>query len=221
MIPRIFYSLLGAAFVAFGIFWLLQSLVRTNQNEITHQENIRVIDFVRLERESKLQKKERIKPKKPEPLPKPQPKTEVLQEKVSNKKMVAGPIKLDLEIPLSFTAKGMLGDAIVERGLGVGMEGRELGTGAVNTNVIPLSRINPIYPRRAKMKKIEGYVQAEFTITESGNVKDIEIIKSYPEGIFETSAKRALIRWTFKPKMEKGKAVPQRAGLTINFRLNP
>lgn len=181
-----------------------------NLDKVKSQENIRFIDFVRLERESELQKKERVRPKRPKPLPKPKPKTEVKQEKMPNKDLTAEPMRLDLDLPLDLAAKGMLGDAMV----GIGAQ-------EVNTNVIPLSRVNPVYPRRAKMMKAEGYIQVEFTITKSGHVKDIEIVRSYPEGLFDTSARRALIRWTFKPKMEGGKAVPQRAGLTINYRSEP
>ena len=92
--------------------------------------------------------------------------------------------------------------------------------GAVNANVIPLARINPIYPKRAKMMKIEGFVALEFTITQLGTVRDIKILNSQPPKIFDRSASRALSKWKFKPKVVNQVAVEQRASVQINFKLD-
>jgi len=212
LIARLLLSLAGAAVISLFTFWVLQRLTSSDQNVIAQRDEIRVIDFVRLQHESEPQQKERIKPQKPKPLPKPEPvKAQVQQPPVPNQTMAPEPMPLDLDLPVDLSAKGMLGDAVVSAGM---------GRQEINTNVIPLSRVNPIYPRRAKMMKIEGYVQVEFTITPAGGVTDIAVVKSYPEGVFDASTKRALLRWTFKPKVVDGKPVSQRAGLTINFRLN-
>lgn len=207
---RVALSLLGAFVICAAIFWSLQRMITTNQNGITTQDDIRFIDFVRLQKVSEPRKKERVKPKKPKPLAQPRPVTKVKQVDMPKREMIMPMMMPDLDQPLNLSGKAMLGDAVVG-----GFSGRQI----VNTNVTPLSRVNPVYPRRAKMLKIEGYVQVEFTITASGNVRDVAIVKSYPKGVFDTSAKRALLRWTFKPKMEAGEAVAQRAGLTINYRL--
>ena len=42
----------------------------------------------------------------------------------------------------------------------------------------PISKVQPIYPRKA-MKKLEsGYVVVEFTVTETGSVEDVFVVKS-------------------------------------------
>ena len=222
MIIRILLGLIGATVLSVSVFWVLQSLINIDQKKSDHRENIRIIDYVRLQRESIVQKKERIKPKKPNVLDKPVAKTQVLKESVSKKNRAAAELvstnldmPLNIDMPLNLSAKGILGDAVVSGVNGGGFRIRE-----VNMDVIPLSRINPVYPRRARLMKIQGYVQVEFTITQFGNVKDVVVVKSHPEGVFDNSAKNAIVRWTFKPKMEEGKAVEQRAGLTINFRLH-
>jgi len=198
-----------------GIFWVLQRLVHMDQDGIARRDDIRVVDFVRLRHESEPQKKERVKPEKPKPMPpEPQPKVQVQQPQLPHKAMAAEPMALDLAPAVDLSAGGMPGDAVIAGG-GIGREFE------INLNVIPLSRVQPVYPRRAKMMKVEGYVQAEFTITASGRVKDVVIVKSQPEGVFDSAAERALIHWTFKPKIVQGEAVPQRAGLTVSFRLDP
>jgi protein TonB len=211
LIARILLSLFSAFTISAGIFFFLKQMVNVDGEELKSNENLRYVNFVRLQKETEPQKKERNKPKKPKPVQKLTPKKVVQKKEIKTNMAKFEPIPVNLNVPLNLSAKNLLGNAIV----GSGFEKQE-----VNTNVMPLSRINPVYPRRAKLKKIEGYVQTEFTITPSGNVKDIVIIKSYPEGVFDISAKQALIRWTFKEKMENGKAVSQRAGITINYRLN-
>jgi protein TonB len=211
LIVRLFFSLFGALFVSIGIFLFLKQMTHINQSELKKSENLRFIDFVRLQKTSEPQKKQRVKPKKPKPLQKPKPKKFVQKQKIKTDIPKVAPMPIDLNIPLNLSAKDLLGNAVVGGGF---------GKQEVNTNVMPMSRVNPVYPRRAKMMKVEGYVQTEFTITPSGHVKDIVIVKSYPEGTFDVSAKRALIQWTFKPEIENGKAISQRAGITINYRLN-
>ena len=48
-----------------------------------------------------------------------------------------------------------------------------------------------------------------FTITDQGTVDDIEVVQSYPPGVFEESAQRAVGKWMYKPKVQDGMAVAQ------------
>jgi protein TonB len=70
------------------------------------------------------------------------------------------------------------------------------------------------------MMKKEGYVKLEFTITAFGTVKDVAVVESRPANLFDTSAKNALLKWKFKPKVIASQAVEQRAMIQIDFRLN-
>jgi len=130
---------------------------------------------------------------------------------------------LNLDIPLNLSAVSALSDARVavsaENTLG-DAHGIGIGGRAVNTNVIPLSRINPVYPKRAKMMKKEGFVVLEFTITPFGTVKDAVAVRAEPKNMFENSAVSALLKWRFKPKVEDNKPVEQRAMIQMDFRLD-
>lgn len=78
----------------------------------------------------------------------------------------------------------------------------------------PLVRIEPIYPRMARNQGITGSVVVEFTITATGEVENIQIIKADPEDIFEEATEQALTQWQFEPR-----TTARRARQTIRFNL--
>ena len=102
--------------------------------------------------------------------------------------------------------QSLLGDAVVGFGFG-------------DSDVIPLVRMNAVYPQRALRQKIEGFVTARLQISPEGTVETVEIIEAEPRGVFEREAIRALYRYKFKPKMENGRPVAQTATQTIEFKL--
>ncbi len=207
---RTVLSVIPAIGLVFLLFWSLQMMIKVGGKPLVESKDLHMVDFVRLKKEQQLTKKERVKPKKPKPKKEP-PKPKVNIQK--NVKVTKKPLiheKIDMDLPLNLSAVSALGDASVSA-----FGGRE-----ISTNVIPLARINPIYPKRAKMMKKEGYVKMEFTITTFGTVKDVEVVESNPEGLFDSSAKRAILKWKFRPKLEEGQAVEQRAMLQIDFKLD-
>jgi protein TonB len=50
------------------------------------------------------------------------------------------------------------------------------------------------------MKGQEGWVLLEFDITEVGTVDNVKVIESEPRRVFDSSARRALLKWKYKPK---------------------
>lgn len=208
--PRVMISLVGAIFFSVLFLLTLSTTINVRNVSMSADDDLRYIDFVRLKKEQKLTKKERVKPKKPEPKKKPvKPKINIPKPKQSNiTPRTMQPLNLDLPVDLSATSA--LGDAMV-----AGYSDR-----AISTNVIPLVRIDPIYPKRARMLKKEGYVKLEFTITKFGSVKDIVVIEADPVRLFDSSAKRALTKWKFRPKVENNQALEQRAMVQINFKLD-
>lgn len=93
------------------------------------------------------------------------------------------------------------------------------GDNASGGNVVPLVRIQPRYPARAAMAKVEGWVELSFTITPAGGVVDARVVDSQPPRIFDKEALRALLKWKFKPRVIDGVPVPQRATQRMDFRL--
>ncbi|WP_417665482.1 energy transducer TonB [Pseudidiomarina sp.] len=80
----------------------------------------------------------------------------------------------------------------------------------------PIVRINPRYPPAAARDGIQGWVQLRFTIDEAGGVTDVEVIDSEPRRVFDQEARRALLRWKYKPKVVDGKPVRQ-TGQTVQL----
>lgn len=202
--------LVPAAIVVFGLFWTLQSMIRVAAAPPVIQDRRHMVDFVRVKKEQHLTKKERLKPKKPVAKKQPlKPRIDIKKEiQVEKKPLLQA--NIDMDLPIDLSAVSALGDAYVSGS----------GSQAVSTNILPLSTIQPIYPKRAKMMRKEGYVKLEFTITAMGTVKNIHIVESNPAKIFDTSAKNALLRWKFKPKVVENQAVEQRAVIQIDYRLS-
>ena len=79
--------------------------------------------------------------------------------------------------------------------------------------------VTPEYPTRAQRKRQEGYVDLHFTSSVTGEVKDVVVAASQPEGVFDEAAIRALKRWKFKPREVDGQTIEQRLSLRMRFEL--
>ena len=84
---------------------------------------------------------------------------------------------------------------------------------------IPLFKVQPVYPRRAQERGIEGYVIVAFTITESGTIEDPYVIEGkcrsqnnrdgdYNDcSMFNSATMRAALKLKYKPTVRDGKTV--------------
>lgn len=92
-------------------------------------------------------------------------------------------------------------------------QGLDLGMGfggmMTDSDVLPLVRVEPLYPRRANERGIEGWVHLRFTISRAGVVKDPVVVDADPPNTFNRAAERAVLKWKYKPKMVNGKPVEQ------------
>lgn len=64
-------------------------------------------------------------------------------------------------------------------------------------NVHPIVRIEPEYPKHAAEENIEGSVVLSFNVDKNGATKNIKVIASEPQGVFDRSAKKALAQWQY------------------------
>lgn len=87
-------------------------------------------------------------------------------------------------------------------------------------DIVPVVVIRPMYPREAAMAGVEGWVKVEFTITETGTVKDPRVVDAQPPRVFNREAVRAILKWKFKPRVVDGVAVERRATQVIDFTLD-
>jgi TonB family protein len=88
------------------------------------------------------------------------------------------------------------------------------------TGIIPLYKIPPEYPYKAKQRSIEGQVTLEFTINKVGKVEDIKVVKAVPPNVFNRSAIEALKNWQFKPQSVGGEVANVRAQQEIIFKMS-
>jgi TonB family protein len=63
----------------------------------------------------------------------------------------------------------------------------------------PLLRYDPKYPVRAAQERLSGFIKFNFFVNKQGDVTAVNILKSYPKGIFEREIIRTAKRWKYKP----------------------
>lgn len=85
--------------------------------------------------------------------------------------------------------------------------------------LVLVKSVQPDYPGRARNRSIEGWVDLEFTVSESGAVTDVAVRDANPRGVFEQSATAALLQWRYKPVLRDSKPAAQRARIRIRFAL--
>lgn len=187
---------LGGLFTT-SMFWLLWTLVGAAVDVGDMAEATR-IDFSRMRRDTEVQTKrdEKVERERPPPAPE-MPRMAFNVGGVDNNVAQLTPM-LD--------ARGAMSRMTMSAGS--------------DRDVIPLVRIAPDYPPRALSRGLEGWVQVQFTITPTGQVKDPMVVNAEPKNIFDDAALKAIARWRYNPKVEGGVAV-ERVGVQtiIRFQL--
>lgn len=189
-------SILLAVVVSGALFSFLHYLI-TRRGEAVESRQATKIEFTRLRRDTEVQQKKR--------------------EKAELEK----PKELPPQANISRSSLDMGGDAIaviaptVEAKTNV-RANVSLGAGGTDRDSIPLVRIEPDYPMKARQRGIEGWVVVKFTITPAGTIKDAQVMQASPPGIFDEAAIRAVSRWKYNPKIEGGVAV-ERPGIMVRL----
>lgn len=216
---RIFIGLLLAILVNYGLFTLMKEMTNSDISLYRDDNEILVLDFVRLKQEET--QPETIKreiPKKPPPPEEPPPPTPTTAPKMTQPDVQQPQMDMPkIDIPLNIAGQPYLGDFSAEPAPAPSptpVQGPQM-----DDEVVPLVRIPPNYPRVAQRRGIEGVVTVVFTITRDGRVKDPEVVSASPENVFDNAAKTAILKWKFKPKVVDGEPVERRATQEIEFKL--
>lgn len=183
-IIRMLVGVVAGLAIAFLLYWLMSALVAAGVNALTEAPKGRIVDFVRVPDPPQL-RTEQPKPEKP-------PKPEVAPE---TPKMENTQVK-----PVGNTVN--IGDLGVDSSLAVDTGA---GLSASDGEYLPIVKVAPQYPSRAQSRGIEGWVLLRFTVTETGAVVDPEVIDAEPSGIFDNAAKKAVLRFKYKPRVIDGK----------------
>jgi periplasmic protein TonB len=83
-----------------------------------------------------------------------------------------------------------------------------------------LARVNPDYPFQARERGVEGFVAIKVLVGKDGAVRQVNILKSKPNGVFDQSVRKAVANWRFRPGEVGGEPVTAWITTTLHFRLN-
>ena len=83
----------------------------------------------------------------------------------------------------------------------------------------PIARLSPLYPPRARLRRIEGDVQVEFVVTPEGAVRDAVVVQATPSDVFEQTALQAVQHWRFDPGLKDGQPIAVRVRQKLTFML--
>lgn len=177
---------MGSIFTSILLFGLLSLIASDSAPRKSIVEGNK-IDFIRVQKEEVINKQTRKMQKPPKPN---QPPPAQLSPKSTAVKMEAS----NFEMSTPITAP--------EIELSAG-----LGFNVSDGDYIPLVKVEPMYPRRARARGQEGFVLLEFTITRNGTVRDAIVISSEPKGVFDEVALEAARKFRYRPKSLNGETV--------------
>lgn len=212
MLKRSLISVVLALVFVVLMFWGMQALVMGNSGVLKTSEQIDFVDFVSIKRDNPPDEKVRPKPEPPPPPKQPPPPQKMEVQSEQPQEQAPTPMEIP-NIGLNSAIKG--GPAVGTFSPGQG----GAGAGLFDGDIIPIARVQPDYPVAAQRQGIEGRVLLEIIVNPDGSVREAKVIESTPRGMFDAAAKRAVMRWKFKPKVVDGVPMAQRGTQPIDFTL--
>lgn len=211
---RYLVSMALALIVSLGLFWGMDKLVNKERHELTSDEDLRMVDFIHVKQNEKVQEKKRELPKPPPPPKRPPPPPEM--KVTATVKPVMEQMPMDtpkLDLPVNVTGGSVLGHY---------SQGGGAQALAGNNGPVPLATFQPQMPRKAARSGLEkGIVLLEFVVNERGGVENVKVLKEKPRKLgLGKAAKKTVSKWTFKPKMVDGKPVSAKMAQEIEFSTN-
>jgi len=177
----------AALVITMGLLFMMQTMIETGESVIQKMAAVEFADFIRVRRDERIETRTE-KPKKmmPEELP------EMLDPRQAVEQDPGG-------ITIGYSMTKLAHDQVDLAGL--------IGDfGSADGEFMPLVRVLPIYPQRARQRGLEGWVTLEFTITASGAVQNVRVLES-SNSVFERPAVRAVQKFKYRPRIHNGQPV--------------
>ncbi|WED24307.1 energy transducer TonB [Vibrio sp. JC009] len=196
----------AALFVSFSLVGVMAWMVELNTRELSPEPLPLQFDIFATEQEQTSQRKIRLLPEPPEPQPKA-PKPEQVKLNLMSDAVTANNEKLpELDPAVSGLDISIPSPSVQQPELTKGKPAINpvKGNSGNSQQLMPLHRIEPVYPRKALQRAIEGYVLLTFDIGKTGRPENIKVTQAQPAGIFNRAAIRALKRWRYQPVMVNG-----------------
>lgn len=205
-INRYSFSIVLGSFITLSLFYLMSQLIFQENQIKKDQDESHSIQFLMNKTIEDLELRSRRMPKKPkDPNPEPAKPKIKISTQVEKKPLLLKSSLPKLNLSKDFLNKG---------------EGMMNIASSENSDVVPLVRIEPSYPRKAAIRGIEGFVILQFDISLLGTTDNISVIQASPPQIFNSKAIQALKRWRYKPKTINGKSqIQKNLKIQLDFKL--
>ncbi|MBO6704436.1 MAG: TonB family protein [Pseudomonadales bacterium] len=177
---RVVTPVVGAASVTTLLFYLMMLLIKSEEIALA-PDSIKITEFVRVPepRELLITRPEAKEPEQP----------------------VTPPPTPNLSFDATRSTYDVGGELVVPD------VGKALPTGYTDGAFLPLVKVQPIYPRRAQSRGIEGYTVVEFDVGPDGSVRNPRVIDYHPNTVFNATSINAVLKFRYKPKVENGTPV--------------
>ena len=185
-VGRYFLALAVGGIAALSLLWVMQFLIATGKAAITESLDMRFVDFVRVKKDETTELKE----DKPERPPEPEEAPPDIQQQTLD--------STDMDSVMAVVPSGPK----LDTGIGGTIGSFDLAEG----DYLPLVRVEPMYPRRAQSRGLEGHCDLELTVTPAGTTTDVRVI-GCSSSLFERASIQAAQKFKYKPRVVNGTPV--------------
>ncbi len=180
---RLISSLVPAVVVTFGLLSIMVILIKSNMEQPEDVEEFKIPDIAMPDREVN-EEFDTSKPDKPEEIDEPPP--EVPEPEFESP---------DLDNSVAIAPK-----------VGVNVDIGGVGGFSSDGDYLPIVKVNPKYPSRALSRGLEGYCTVSYTVTTTGETKNIQEADC-PQKVFLSASIKAAEKFKYKPKVVDGQPV--------------
>lgn len=183
MASRSIQSFLIAALVTLGLIYAMYALIRMAEPELGERNQFKLPPFVHTPADEDVNT---ITPKPDRP--------DDIAEQPDVPDVDVTPDKIDINTNLALGA------------VRVGINRELQGFNANDGEYLPIFRAPAVYPRRAAERGLCGWVDLMYTVTASGGTAN-PVVTASSSSLFESSAKKAALKYKYKPRQVAGKPV--------------
>ena len=184
MIARFGITFTSGIVMTFALLWLMQFLITSGKDALTDAGDFRIADFIRVRPDETVEQKDRKPPKPPEVEEKP---PEMPPPDMDNMDPNAPQVNLGR----------------INMNMNIGIGGASFN---VDGEYLPIVRVEPLYPRRAQSRGLEGYCDVEFTVTKTGEVVDAVALEC-SSSVFQSTSEKAVLKWKYKARVVNGEPI--------------
>ena len=106
----------------------------------------------------------------------------------------------------------------VRHDLDAALAHRAFMANVISANQLTLVKsVQPQYPPKAEKSGVGGWVELDFTVSDTGTVQDVAVNAAHPAGVFAAAATAALLQWRYQPLERDAMPVATRARIRIRF----